>query len=172
MTWCSRRGSSNDPHEGRSTQGPVVLSLLWFACVSDPNTDTVVALDSGDSASDTADVCAGLPHVYFAWYPRDGLDILEVLIDQEGDFALALSAPAWSGEDCLTDGACHHIHGNTLALQTVNSTSEVEIDASTWFTEARFQSWALVFAATEGAAEGAACVGDGYPGCCTRDSRP
>jgi hypothetical protein len=153
-------------------QGLPALILLWFACVAGGTADRAAPPERVDTASDTADSCPGFPHVYFAWYPRDGLDILEVLIDQEGAFSLALSGGDWSGEDCLSGGACHAIHGNTLALQTVNSTSEVEIDASTWFTEARFQSWALVLAATEAAPEGAACVGDGYPGCCTRDSRP
>lgn len=107
-----------------------------------------------------------------AWNPRDGLDILEVLITREGEFALALSNAEWFGEDGTVAGQCHEIHGNTLALQTVNTTSEVEIGASTGFTEARFLRWALVFSATDAAAAGIGCVGVGYPGCCTRDRRP
>ena len=145
----------------------MIAILLMLACVASTAPDS-----ARDSAPDSGDTCAGLPEVYFAWYPRDGLDILEVLITREGEFALALSNSEWFGEDCTVAGQCHEIHGNTLALQTVNTTSEVEIGASTWFTEARFLRWALVFSATDAAAAGIGCVGVGYPGCCTRDSRP
>ena len=132
-----------------------------------------------DSAADSAnaDACPGAPVTQIYWYPREGNDIFEIQVDQPGEFGLGLSSGDWDGEACgLADGpTCNHLE-QTLALQTVDTTAEVVIGESTWFKQERFDAWALYYggasADTGGPRIWDACVGSGYPGCCTRDSSP
>lgn len=163
---------------------PASLVLL-AACT--PAADSPVQSDSAedsdaDSAADTADTagvdaCPGAPSVYIYWYPRDGLDIFEIAVEPPGSYALGLSSLDWQGEACgpaSEDATCHHLE-ETLALQTVETIEEVVIDAATWFTQARFDAWAVYYGDQDpdtGEGVGRSCVGFGYPGCCTRDSGP
>lgn len=147
-----------------------MLLAVWLACAGRPG-DTAGPDTAGPDTAPVEDACEGLPHVYFAWYPRDGMDVLEVLIDRPGRYGLALASDGWTGESCGAHGVCHPVDGDTLALQTVLTPAQVRAGRTTWFTAARFDRWALRMDTGEGTGIDAACVGDGFPGCCTRDSR-
>ena len=142
-----------------------------------------------DSPVDTADTCPGAPVTQIYWYPRDGNDIFEIQVDQPGEYALGLSSADWQGEGCGTSmtelDTCHRFAGQTLGLQTVETTAEVVLGESTWFKQERFDAWALFYSLGVGGdtawfgpdtgggnPDALACVGSGYPGCCTRDSSP
>lgn len=145
------------------------------------------ATGQGDSAA-PVDACPGAPVPVIYWYPRDGNDIFEVQVDRAGEFALGLSAADWEGEACGLAGpdlqTCQVLDGQTLALQTVDTTEEVVLGQTTWFKQERFSAWALFYPADpDDTAWGnpdsgtsnpydLACVGSGYPYCCTRDSPP
>lgn len=141
-----------------------MLLALALACTGGTPGDSA----AGDPAAG-AEPCDGLPNVYFAWYPREGMDVLEVLIDRPGTYELALASDEWSGESGLRGAPTHPVAGDTLALQTVLQPGQVEPGRRTWFTEARFQRWALRDRAADDAGIGGGCVGVGFPGCCTRD---
>lgn len=141
-----------------------------------------------DSAA--VDPCPGAPVAQISWSPGDGHDILEIQVASpnfefmergDGEFALGLFSAEWDGESChgpFSD-TCVFLDGRALALQTVDSTDEVVVGTSTWFKQDRFEAWALYYDFTLGGrdtqgrgTDWAACVGSGYPDCCTRDSPP
>ncbi|MSP54231.1 MAG: hypothetical protein EXR69_01290 [Myxococcales bacterium] len=126
-----------------------------------------------------ADSCPGAPVAEISRSQRDGIDLLEIELAGDGEFGLGLSSPDWEGESCHGpySGTCAFFDGRTLALQTVDTTDEVVVGTSTWFTQDRFSAWAVYYGYdlgprdTSGLGLGwAACVGSGYPDCCTRDS--
>ncbi len=138
------------------------------------------SVSAGDSA--VADACPGAPTAQIYWYPRAGDAILEVQVDEpapDGNgYALGMTSADWTGEACgdrLDAQATCALFDQTIALQTVDSSADVVIGSTTWFTQARFGAWALYYGQVShgmdtGTGRWADCVGSGYPDCCTRDS--